>query len=136
NNFISGTSNMFWGDAGVMIFIGEDLDIQHNHIEDTPYTGLSLGWGWWNMNGTADSVVPGEPSETTKNNTVSNNVFLNTIRTLGDGGAIYTLGDMPGTTISNNYICGLGTPGTNPYHIRGIHVDEGTQHVYGEKNVF
>ena len=54
---------------------------------------------------------------------------------MGDAGAIYTLGDMPDTIISENYIDSIGTPGTDPYHIRGIHVDEGTKHVLGERNV-
>lgn len=87
------------------------------------------------MNGTAGSVVPGEPSVTTRNNTIKHNIFRNTITDLGDGGAIYTLGDMPGSVINENYIWGIGTPGTTPYHIRGIHADEGTQHLHGEYNL-
>lgn len=135
NNFISDTSRIFWGDAGIMVFHGSELDLEYNHLQNTPYTGLSLGWGWWNMNGTAGSVVPGEPSVTTRNNTVKHNIFRDTITDLGDGGAIYTLGDMPGSVINENYIWSIGTPGTMPYHIRGIHADEGTQHLHGEYNL-
>ncbi len=135
NNFISDTSLMFWGDAGVMVFLAEEFEMKYNHLQNTPYSGLSLGWGWWNMDGSNGAVVPGVPMETTKNNTIMYNTFKNTITKLGDAGAIYTLGDMPGTKISENYIWSIGTPGIDPYHIRGIHVDEGTKHVYGEKNV-
>ena len=135
NNFLSDTSKMFWGDAGVMIFLGAHITYQYNYLQNTPYAGLSLGWGWWNMDGSSGSVVPGEPMTTTHDNTIANNVFRNTITILGDAGAIYTLGDMPDTIISENYIDSIGTPGTDPYHIRGIHVDEGTKHVLGERNV-
>ena len=118
-----------------MIFLGAHITYQYNYLQNTPYAGLSLGWGWWNMDGSSGSVVPGEPMTTTHDNTIANNVFRNTITILGDAGAIYTLGDMPDTIISENYIDSIGTPGTDPYHIRGIHVDEGTKHVLGERNV-
>ena len=136
NNFISDTCLMFWGDSGVMVFLAEEFEMKYNHLQNTPYSGISIGWGWWNMDGSAEAVVPGVPMETTKNNTIMYNTFKNTITKLGDTGAIYTLGDMPGTVISENYIWSIGTPGVDPsYHIRGIHPDEGTRHVYGEKNV-
>ena len=91
---------------------------------EIPELSLIHIWGWWNMDGSSGSVVPGEPMTTTHDNTIANNVFRNTITILGDAGAIYTLGDMPDTIISENYIDSIGTPGTDPYHIRGIHVDE------------
>lgn len=135
NNLFKNTSEMFWGDAGIMIFAAEGLNFQYNQVENTPYSGLSLGWGWCNLNGDENSIVPNEPTTVTKNNSILNNKFVNTITTLGDGGAIYTLGDMPETVISENYILNIGTAGNDTYHIRGIHLDEGTQHVYGERNV-
>ena len=136
NNLIKSTSRLFWGDSGVMVFAAEEMNFTHNQVEDTTYSGLSLGWGWWNMNGSPESAVPGVPTETTKNNTVTANRFINTITVLADAGAIYTLGDMPGTIISSNYIRHIGTDGAEAsYHIRGIHIDEGTKHVFGEKNV-
>ncbi len=136
NNFISDTCLMFWGDSGVMVFMAEEFEMKYNHLQNTPYSGVSIGWSWWNMDGSPESVVPGVPTETTKNNTIMYNTFKNTITKLGDTGAIYTIGNMPGTVISENYIWSIGTPGVDPsYHIRGIHPDEGTRHVYGEKNV-
>ena len=136
NNLFKNTSRLFWGVAGVLVYAAEGLRFEHNNIENTTYSGLSLGWGWWNMNGDSDSVVPGEPSSTMRDNIIRYNKFVNTITTLSDAGAIYTIGDMPGTVISENYIDTIGSAFSNKaYHIRGIHIDEGTQHVYGEKNV-
>ncbi len=135
NNFIYEPARLFWGDSGVMVFHAEELAMKYNHIEETPYSGLSLGWGWWNMNGESGSVVPGEPSTTTKNNTIVSNAFINNMTTLGDAGAIYTLGDMPGTVISGNYIDTVGHLEGGNHKVRGIHADEGTRHVYGENNV-
>lgn len=136
DNLFKDTSRLFWGVAGVMVYFVEEMEFVHNQVENTTYSGISLGWGWWNMNGDEESVVPGNPSTTMKNNTIKYNKFVNTITTLSDAGAIYTIGDMPGTIISENYIDSIGSPySNNAYHIRGIHIDEGTKHVYGEKNV-
>lgn len=135
NNLFKDTSRLFWGVAGIMVYMTENMLFQNNQVENTPYSGISLGWGWWNMNGSDESVVPGEPSTTMKNNKILNNRFINTITTLSDAGAIYTIGDMPGTVISEKYIKKIGAAYSQAYHIRGIHIDEGTQHVYGEKNV-
>lgn len=135
DNMFKDTSRLFPGAAGVMVYFCDGLLFRYNQVENTPYSGISLGWGWWNLNGSADSVVPGEPCTSMKNNKILNNRFINTITTLSDAGAIYTIGDMPGTEISENYIDTIGSGGTQIFHIRGIHIDEGTMHVYGEKNV-
>ena len=135
NNLFKNTCRLFWGGSAVMVFVTENMLFKYNDVENTPYSGISLGWGWWNMNGDQDAIVPQVPTTTTKNNKILNNKFTNTITKLSDTGAIYTLGDMPGTVISENYILGIGSLGGHSYHIRGIHVDEGTMHVYGEKNV-
>ncbi|MGN0243361.1 MAG: right-handed parallel beta-helix repeat-containing protein [Lachnospiraceae bacterium] len=136
NNYIYDTGKLFWGEPGVLIFVASNLTMQYNYVEKTPYSGMSLGWGWWNMDGSDNSIVPGEPYNTTHDNIIKNNMFLKTLQILADGGAIYTLGDMPGTQISENFIKDIGVAGKeSSYHIRGIHIDEGTKHVYGEKNV-
>ena len=136
NNLFKNTSRLFWGNPGIIIHAACDMLFQYNQVENTPYSGLSIGWGWWNYNGDEESIIPGEPSIVAQNNKIINNAFFNCITTLGDGGAIYTLSEMPNTVISENYIKSIGTPGVKAaYHIRGIHIDEGTQHVLGERNV-
>lgn len=136
NNLFKNTSRLFWGNPGVIFHAVNNMNFQYNQIENTPYSGLSLGWGWWNYNGTDDAVVPGEASIVCHDNKIVDNSFYNCITTLADGGAIYTLSEMPNTIISENYIDSIGTEGVEAaYHIRGIHIDEGTKYVYGTKNV-
>lgn len=136
NNLFKNTSRMFWGNPGIIFHAVNNMNFQYNQIENTPYSGLSLGWGWWNYNGSEWAVVPNHASIVCHDNKIVNNTFYNCITTLGDGGAIYTLSEMPETYISENYIKSIGTDGVEAaYHIRGIHIDEGTKYVYGEKNV-
>src|SRR5947207_5210277 len=80
----------FGGHAGITAFFVNGLSITNNYINKTAYNGMNLGWGWQNFS----------DSTTCKNNSVSFNRFTNTLNRLHDSGAVYTLGQMPGTTIN------------------------------------
>ncbi len=70
------------------------------------------------MDSSEKSVVPGEPYSQTHDNKIMHNTFVDTVQKLADSGAIYTLGDMPGTEISENFIIGIGKPDAQPpYYI-------------------
>jgi len=95
--------------------------IIHNHIHDTHYSGISVGWVW----GYAPSV--------SCDNTIAYNHIHNIGRkVLSDMGAIYTLGVQPGTTIHHNLIHDVVTL---HYGGWGIYPDEGSGHMVIENNV-
>jgi hypothetical protein len=125
NNFIYDVSTLrgFGGHAGVTAFFVDSLTITHNHIHTTAYNGINLGWGWRNF---ADST-------TCKNNNVSANRFDNTLNRLHDSGAIYTIGQMQGTTINQNYVRGIPPATTGPTY--GLHNDEGSAYITENDNV-
>jgi hypothetical protein len=125
DNVTLNTATLFLGHAAVMAFFVNGFDFEHNVIQNTPYNGLSMGWGWHNFNGASDSVFPGKPTTVAGNNTVSYNDFFNTVQTLTDTGAIYTLGSQPHTIMTNNYIEGIPNHGKS----EGIHLDEGSAYM-------
>ncbi len=43
--------------------------MEHNRIEKSPWAGITLGWGWWNFDGSTNSINSGNPTTTAKNNT-------------------------------------------------------------------
>lgn len=136
DNVMVDLGESFWGDCGVMVFMGSGLDVSRNWIENTPYSGISVGWCWGAFDGREKSLFPGRPYLTTHGNRFCANAICNTLLKLADGGAIYTLGLMRDTTMDGNFIGGIGDPANPPsYHIRGIHVDEGTQFLKGGRNV-
>ena len=137
NTYIQDIGVMFAGNPGAMIYAGKDITFEKNTMKNVPYSGISIGWGWWNLNGDDDAVVPGEGMDCLGKIKIKNNSFYNCLTKLSDGGAIYTLGAMPETEISENYIkdVAVGAPKPDKDKIRGIHLDEGTAGVYGEKNV-
>jgi hypothetical protein len=126
NNIIRNPCREFLGHAGITAFFVEGARIEHNEISNTPFNGVSLGWGWNSLNGNSGSSVPGHPTTTAGNNRVSFNRFHHVMQKLHDSGAIYTLGAQPGTVIEGNYVQGVGdgTPFQDQRY--GRHCDAGS----------
>ena len=59
NNYLTDLGNIFYGCPGITLYYGTDLKILHNHIEDAPYSGISIGWGWGYMRGADKSDTGG-----------------------------------------------------------------------------
>ncbi|PIM69378.1 carbohydrate-binding protein [Streptomyces sp. JV178] len=130
NNYLYDSAVLFQGSSPVSAYFVDSLAVEHNRIEKSPWAGVTLGWGWWNFDGSTNSINPGNPTTTAKNNTVRYNQIVNTMQTLGDSGPIYTLGAQPGTEISDNYI--QGVPAGHKY---GLHPDEGSAFINFHDNV-
>lgn len=125
NNLIYNTSSVpgFGGHSGITAFFVEALSITHNQIQSTAYNGINLGWGWRNFT----------DSTTCKDNIVSQNRFIDTLNRLHDSGAVYTIGQMPGTEINENYVRGIPPATSGPTY--GLHNDEGTAYIVENDNV-
>ncbi|MEU5106153.1 MULTISPECIES: right-handed parallel beta-helix repeat-containing protein [unclassified Streptomyces] len=130
DNYLYDSAVLFQGSSAVSAYFADSLSVRHNQIEKTPWAGITLGWGWWNFDGSANSVRPGVPTTTAKNNTISHNQIIDTMQVLGDSAPIYTLGSQPGTEIDNNYI--QGVPAGHKY---GLHPDEGSAYINYRDNV-
>ena len=78
--------------VGIWVGFASYSLIADNHIHDTSYSGISVGWGW------ADIPNGGH------HNIVERNYLHDIQNIMGDGGAIYTLGRQPGTMIRDNVI--------------------------------
>ncbi|MEU3891564.1 RICIN domain-containing protein [Streptomyces sp. NPDC029041] len=130
NNYLYDSAVLFEGSSPVSAYFADTLSLQHNRIEKSPWAGITLGWGWWNFDGSDKSIVPGTATSTARNNSVKYNELIDTMQLLSDSAPIYTLGNQPGTEISNNYI--QGVPAGHKY---GIHPDEGSANINEHDNV-
>ncbi|MBO1329798.1 RICIN domain-containing protein [Streptomyces sp. VRA16 Mangrove soil] len=130
NNYLYDSGVLFEASSPVSAYFPESLSVRHNRIEKSPWAGITLGWGWWNFDGSENSIRPGVPTTTAKNNTISHNQIVDTMQVLGDSAPIYTLGSQPGTVISDNYI--QGVPSGHKY---GLHPDEGSAFITYRDNV-
>lgn len=128
NNLIYDATRLYWGHAAITAFFTDSLTIEHNQIQNTTYSGVSLGWGWNNF---APETIPENPTTVAKNNKFNNNRIYNVMTKLEDGGAFYTLGNQPNSEASGNYVKAPST------HFQGVyHPDEGTAWYTGTDLVF
>lgn len=83
------------GHPHISVFFVDTCKVENNAIGPNAYSPIEFGWGW------EEDLNP----PYVRNNSISNNSINGAIFGGGaDGGAIYTLGEMPGTVISKNHI--------------------------------
>ena len=97
DNLIRNVSLDFCQEEGISAQFTEDVTIAHNDLKGLPYGAIAMGW-WWADAGIPDSTVA-------KDNLIAFNRISKTHQVLGgDGGALYVIGDQPGSKIEGNYI--------------------------------
>ena len=115
----SDVSNEDWGCVAIAAGYVSGVTIEHNSIHDVSYTGISLGWGW-----NRDLVCM-------KNNKVHANLIYNYAKHMYDCAGIYTLGNQPGTVISENVVRDIAKPSYvhDPNHWFYLYTDEGSSNI-------
>jgi hypothetical protein len=119
NCYIHDSPCEYHGGVGVFAGYVSEILLSHNEISNTPYTGISCGWGW------------GRFSSYAQNNQFQYNHIHNFCQVLSDAGGIYTLSAQPNTTLSNNWFDNM------PWKIIGaaIYPDEGSAYLEIYNNV-
>ncbi len=121
DNHIHHAGQIYMSAVGVFLKDTFCNRVQHNHIHDLYYSGISCGWVW----GYTESVSR------------ENHLDMNLIHDLGFGllsdmGGIYTLGIQPGTTIRGNIIYNVERASYGGW---GVYLDEGSSHIVVEDNI-
>lgn len=122
-NHISRIGEDLTSAVGIMVGYTYGTVIDHNTLEDLPYTAISLGWGW------GSSEEGNVRTDLVGYNQVTYNRISNYMKTNLDGGGIYTLGQQTGSVIRYNYLSGQN----NEYAY--IYLDNGTEDYLVEYNV-
>ena len=117
-------TNEDWGCVAICAGYVSDINIEHNTIHDVSYTGISLGWGW-----NRDLVCM-------RNNRVHANLIYNYAQHMYDCAGIYTLGNQPGTIISENVVRDIASPSYvhDPNHWFWLYTDEGSSNITIKNN--
>lgn len=112
-------SNEDWGCVAIAAGYVSGITIEHNTIHDVSYTGISLGWGW-----NRDLICM-------KDNCVHANLIYNYSQHMYDCAGIYTLGNQPGTSITENVVRDIAKPSYvhDPNHWFYLYTDEGSSNI-------
>ena len=126
DNRIHHIGQVYPGGVGVWVGQSGHNTVAHNRINDTYYSGISVGWTW----GYGSSVAGG------------NKIEFNKIYDIGQGmlsdlGCIYTLGVQPGTVERNNICHDVSRSVSMLYPLGawGIYLDQGSSDILIENNV-
>ncbi len=125
NNIISDGGKVSECGAGILNLHSSDNTITHNDIHHLYYTGISIGWTW------------GYNNDKQHNPVQHVTVAYNHIHHIGQGilsdmGGIYTLGEQPGTLITNNVVHDVQS---YDYGGIGIYTDEGSSNITIRNNL-
>jgi len=113
NNYITQIGQEFRGAPGIYVGYTKNMNIKHNTIFDIPYTGIGIGHRGFSF---------------ASNNHISNNLIVDHMQVLFDGGGIYNQGPQPGTIIEKNVIL------KSTHYMGGIYLDEGSQYITVRNN--
>lgn len=124
DNYIYKIGRDYGGAVAIAMKFGNHVEISHNTIEDTPYTGISSGWHW-----TVKKTQLG-------NVHIVGNRLINVANKLCDGGAIYTLSRQDGAVIEENYLSGIYKSKyvESPSVLHPIYLDEGSSYILVQNN--
>lgn len=116
NNLITNVTNEDWGCVGICAGYVSDINIEHNEINEVSYSGISLGWGWT------------QTVNCMRNNRVHGNLIHKYGKHMYDVAGIYTLGAQPKSSITENCVHSIYTPGYvhDPNHWFYLYTDEGS----------
>ncbi|SDS22682.1 Right handed beta helix region [Paenibacillaceae bacterium GAS479] len=117
NNFFYRIGVEYRSSVAIFADYPQNIEIAHNEISNMPYSGITLGWGW------------GDVDTSNRNNVIRNNYIHHTMQELVDGGSIYMLGTSYDITITGNYIKGQKN------NFGAIYLDQGSSNITAENNV-
>jgi hypothetical protein len=121
DNHIHHIGRIFHQGIGVLLGNAADCVVAHNHIHDTCYTGISVGWVW----GFRDTI-------SCNNRIEHNHIHHIGAGILSDMGGIYTLGIQPGTVLRGNHLHDIFS---HDYGGWGVYLDEGSSYILVEHNL-
>ncbi|WP_093787970.1 discoidin domain-containing protein [Actinacidiphila guanduensis] len=116
DNWVHNVAVEYTGGVGIFQGYARDDVIEHNQVNDVPYSGISSNWGW------------GRTPTKTAGNKILDNLVFDAMQQRNDGGGIYVLGQegdslADGLLISGNVV----HDGVGGGH--AIYTDGGSQYI-------
>jgi len=128
-NLIETPGRELFGAVGIWVGLAAGTRVAENEVRQTPYTGVSVGWMWWNPRSRPEP----RPTPCRGQQIVDNHIH-HVMLTLSDGGGIYCLGNQPESVIRGNLIHDV-PKNAGRAESNGMFLDQGTGSFVIEENV-
>ena len=123
NNIIGRNGIDFMFCPAISIYYAKNVDVIHNTIAHTPYSAMSVGWGWAGPGNTTPVKLG------VGGHNITHNRIYDISKTVIDGGHVYNLGYMTECNVTHNYLT------DSPDH-GGVYLDTGASNIKINNNVF
>ena len=115
--------------------------VEGNSVQETPYSAISVGWGWtWHPScETSASPSAGLGCGHAADNAILSNVVRSPMQRMRDGAGIYTLGPQPRSRVADNCVLGAIDPQRRSFELRHVYAlyhDDGSAGFVSERNTF
>ena len=115
NNYVHDVTTEIFGACGIACGYPQNIDIEHNEVTGTNFTGISVGYGWT----TSTNAMT--------NNKINYNNIYDVANILAGGAGISTQSNQgPASEMQYNYLHDFGQPPWADYAVLGLYLDEGT----------
>jgi hypothetical protein len=115
NNYVHDVTTEILGACGIACGYPQNIDIEHNEVTGTNFTGISVGYGW-----TASTNAM-------TNNKINYNNIHDVANILAGGAGISTQSNQgPASEMQYNYLHDFGQTPWADYAVLGLYLDEGT----------
>jgi hypothetical protein len=124
NNYINNVTTEIQGGCGIACGYPRNIDIEHNEVTATNYTGISVGYGW-----TASANAM-------SNNRINYNNVHGVAKILAGAAGIETLSNQsPASELQYNYLHDFGTSAWADGTAHGFYLNDGTTGYTAAHNV-
>lgn len=129
-NWVHAVAAEYQSCPGISVGYTEHVRVDHNQVNDLPYTGIATGWGGWRERLGNLAPLPNY----SRANTVTNNLVFDYMKVMADGGGIYTNGSQ-GTSLSDGQLIAGNVVLHQPNLSWAVYNDNGSENVTVRANV-
>ncbi len=130
DNWIHAVAAEFRGCPGIGIGYSQHVTVDHNQVNDLPYSGITIGWGGWRER--LGNLAP--LANYSQRNAITNNLVFNYMQVLVDGGGIYSNG-VQGSSLRNGERVIGNVVLQQPNLSWAVYTDNGAEYVNIRDNV-
>lgn len=88
NSWVHATGAEYQSCPGIVIGYAQHVIVDHNQVNDQPYSGITIGWGGWRERLGDLAPLP----NSSRDNVISKNLVFDYMQVMADGGGIYSNG--------------------------------------------